>query len=190
MPELNFNPFPKLETPRLNLRAMTMDDAPQLYELRKNTELMRFIDRPLHRSIEDSKAMLQQIMDGTKNNETIAWAITFNNTPEMIGTISYHRIEKENNRAEIGYMLDPQHWRKGIMNEAIKPVLDYGFNVMKLHSIEGNVNPDNISSSNLLKKFGFVREAYFHENHFFNGKYFDTEIYSLLEKNDNRSSTR
>ncbi len=180
MLEFNFYPFPLIETTRLTLRALTMDDAPRLFELRKNADLMRFIDRPLHRALEDSKELIQKIEDGIKNNDMIAWGITYKNEPEMIGNISYHRIEKEHHRAEIGYMLHPEHWRKGIISEAMTVVLDYGFAVMKLHSIEANVNPDNIASSNLLKKHGFTREAYFKENYFFNEKFLDTEIYSLL----------
>ena len=116
----------------------------------------------------------------------IAWGISFHETPEMIGNISFHRIEKENHRAEIGYMLHPKHWRQGIINEAMKAVLDYGFSVMNLHSIEANINPENVASSNLLKKRGFVKEAYYKENYFFDGKFIDTEIYSLLAKNHHR----
>jgi ribosomal-protein-alanine N-acetyltransferase len=51
---------------------------------------------------------------------------------------------------------------------------------MKLHSVEANVNPGNIASASLLKKHGFVKEAYFKENYFFNGNFHDSEIYSLL----------
>jgi ribosomal-protein-alanine N-acetyltransferase len=54
---------------------------------------------------------------------------------------------------------------------------------MNLHSIEANINPENIASRKLLEKTGFVREAYFKENYFFNGKFIDSEIYSLLNKN-------
>ena len=179
--ELNFSPFPLIETERLTLRAITMEDAADLFELRKDADVMRYLDRDPHRTLEDSKEMIQKIVDGTKNNETIGWGISFKNETQLIGTISYHRIEKEHYRAEIGYILHPKHWRKGIINEAMRAVIRYGFETMKLHSIEANVNPDNIASTNLLKKHGFVREAYFKENYFFNGKFIDTEIYSLLE---------
>ena len=66
------------------------------------------------------------------------------------------------------------------MQESIKEVIDYGFNVMKLHSIEANVNPDNAASIRLLERNKFKREAYYKENFYFNGKFLDTAIYSLL----------
>jgi ribosomal-protein-alanine N-acetyltransferase len=61
-------------------------------------------------------------------------------------------------------------------------VLKYGFEVLKLHSIEANVNPENIASIKLLEKNNFVREAYFRENYFYNGKFLDSAIYSLVRK--------
>ena len=66
------------------------------------------------------------------------------------------------------------------MYEALCAIIEYGFNQMKLHSIEANINPDNIASQQLLEKAGFVREAYFRENYYFGGRFIDSAIYSLL----------
>ncbi len=98
----------------------------------------------------------------------------------MIGTIGLWRIIKEHYRAEIGYMLLPEHWKKGFAKEAVLKVVEYGFDEMKLHSIEAHINPKNAASAGLLEITGFVREAYFKEDFFFNGAFEDTAIYSLL----------
>ena len=84
-------------------------------------------------------------------------------------------------------MLSKDFHGKGIMHEAMQPVLDYGFNVMKLHSVEADADPNNIASIKLLQKNNFVREAYLKENYYFNGKFFDTVIYSLLMQNCKQS---
>jgi ribosomal-protein-alanine N-acetyltransferase len=97
-----------------------------------------------------------------------------------MGTIGFWRIQKEHYRAEIGYLLHPSWQGKGIMREALKAVLDYGFQAMKLHSVEAHVNPSNASSIGLLEKCGFVREAYYRENYFYNGQFMDSAVYSLL----------
>ena len=89
-------------------------------------------------------------------------------------------LQKENFRAEIGYALLPDYYKKGIADEALKAVIDYGFNTMNLHSIEANLNPDNIASAELLEKNNFEKEAYFKENYYFEGKFIDSLIYSLL----------
>ena len=67
------------------------------------------------------------------------------------------------------------------MQEAIEPVIDWGFNTIQLHSIEATVNPDNIASKNILLKNGFVQEAYFKENFYYEGQFLDTVIFSLLK---------
>ncbi len=66
------------------------------------------------------------------------------------------------------------------MQEALTEVLDYGFQVLKLHSVEGNVNPANDASIKLMERNGFAKEAYFKDHYFYNGKFMDTAIYSLL----------
>jgi ribosomal-protein-alanine N-acetyltransferase len=66
------------------------------------------------------------------------------------------------------------------MQEAITAAIDYGFNVMKLHSIGAYVSPANFASIKLLLKNKFVQEAYFKEDHLYNGRFEDTMVYSLL----------
>jgi ribosomal-protein-alanine N-acetyltransferase len=67
------------------------------------------------------------------------------------------------------------------MQEAMTVVLEYGFNTIKLHSVEANVNPNNTRSIQLLEKNGFVREAYHRENYYYNGHFLDSAIYSLID---------
>ena len=67
------------------------------------------------------------------------------------------------------------------MQEAMEAVLLYGFQKMKLDSVEANVNPFNAASIKLLEKNGFVREGYFRGNYYYNGKFLDSAIYALLQ---------
>ncbi len=179
---LNFDPFPELETDRLILRRITMEDAEDFLRLRSDAEAMKYIDKPLIESMAEIRELIKKIDDGIWQNETIGWGITLKDKSGLIGTISYHVIYREHYRAEIGYMLAPAHWNKGLITEAIAKVLDYGFNQMNLHSIEAKVNPSNNVSMKVLEKFGFVKEAYFKESYFFNAKFLDTAVYSLLKK--------
>jgi [ribosomal protein S5]-alanine N-acetyltransferase len=182
MLDLNFDPFPIIKTERLILRDIKDADANELFHLRSDKNVMQFIDRPLAETIDDALKLIKIISDGYNNKESITWAITLKDYSELIGTIGFWRIEKEHYRAEIGYLLNPVHQGKGIMQEAIKVVLQYGFETMKLHSVEANVNPSNTASIKLLEKNGFVREGYFRENYFYNGQFLDSAIYSLISK--------
>ncbi len=181
MLEFNFKPFPVLETKRLRLRELKKKDAKDLFLLRSNKQAMQFIDKDPATSVEEMKPFIKLINKRTRNNETISWAITLKEADDLIGMISFHRTERENHRAEMGYMLMPEHWNKGLISEAISKVIEYGFKKMKLHSIEANINPNNVKSRKILEKFKFKKEAYFKENYFYNGKFLDTEILSLLK---------
>ncbi|MGZ4038931.1 MAG: GNAT family N-acetyltransferase [Bacteroidia bacterium] len=178
--DINFNPFPVIETERLLLREITLADAPDFFLLRSDKETMKYIGKPLHQTVADTEALIQIIIDRVKTNAAINWGISLKEDPKFLGSISYHDITKEHFRAEVGYMLHPSYRKKGITNEALKAVLDFGFAKLKLHSIEAKINPSNTASANLLKKHGFVKEAYFKQNYFFEGSFQDTEIYSLL----------
>src|SRR4051794_13282339 len=119
MLELNFTPFPEIKTERLTLREITMSDAAEMLVLRTDIDAMRYIDRPKPKSIEEMYELILKISQGIQQNNSIGWGITLLNSNQLIGSIGYHRVEKENHRAEIGYMLLPSLWKKGYMSEAI-----------------------------------------------------------------------
>lgn len=179
MLEFNFTPFPTLVTGRLKLRQMSLADSGDHFLLRTNDAVLTYLDRPKE-TLERTDEVLRDIIGGVEKNESIIWAITLKDDPKLIGTAGFWRATRAHHRAEIGYMLLPEYWQSGIMSEAIRPVLKYGFEKMKLHSVEANVNPENAASRRLLEKFGFRQEAYFTENYHHDGKFLDSVIYSLL----------
>jgi ribosomal-protein-alanine N-acetyltransferase len=180
MLEVNFDPFPIIETERLLLRRMTMDDAHDFFSLRSNVNAMKHICKPLQTSIEEAREKISQIDEMIDSNSGIGWGIMFKDQTTIIGNLSFHKIEKTHYRAEIGYILHPDYWRQGIVNEAVKAIIDFGFNELKFHSIEAHIDPTNIGSEKILKKNNFINEAYFKENYFYNGQFLDTAVYSLV----------
>ena len=178
----NFSPFPEIQTERLLLRRMTPNDAEEILRLRSNEEVMKFIDRERTKSIEDANLFLKKIDDSINSNNGIMWGITLKEEPgKLIGNIGYWRLIKEHYRAEVGYMLHPSFWNKGIMKEALLRLIDFAFDDMNLHSIEANINPGNKASAMLLESTGFIKEAHFKEDYFYNGIFHDTVIYSRLK---------
>jgi ribosomal-protein-alanine N-acetyltransferase len=144
---------------------------------------MKYIPRPLAKTKEDALEHIAMINEKIDDNIAINWAITLKDNTQLIGIIGHYRIQTENYRAEIGYMILPQYHGKGIAAEAIKAVVEYGFEEMQLHSIEAIIDPENQASEKVLLKSGFVKEAHIKENEYYNGKFIDTVIYSLLRKN-------
>jgi [ribosomal protein S5]-alanine N-acetyltransferase len=183
MLEPNFSPFPPITTERLLLGSIQKEDAPELLLLRSSEKVMQYIDKERTETIEETEVLINRINEDVINNEGITWKISVKENPEkLIGTIGFWRIIKPHYRAEVGYMLHPVFWGKGLMKEALQAVIDFGFTAINLHSIEAHINPGNAASAGLLEKLNFVREAYFKEDYFFRGKFLDSAVYSLLNK--------
>ena len=179
---LNFAPFPNLETERLLLRRVDSNDVKEIFALRSNPETMKYIPRPLVKTDEDALEHIAMIDSKIDSNEGINWAITLKDNSKLIGIIGHYRIKPEHYRAEIGYMLLPEYQGKGIVSEAVREAVKYGFNSMNLHSIEAIIAPENHGSAKVLEKNGFVKEAHLKENEFYDGRFLDTVIYSILNK--------
>ena len=180
MVTLNFSPFPNLETERLLLRRVDSNDINEIFTLRSNPETMKYIPRPLLKTDEDALEHIAMIDSKIESNEGINWAITLKDNPKLIGIIGHYRIKPEHYRAELGYMLLPEYHGKGIVSEAVREVVKYGFQVMNLHSLEAVIDPENHASAKVLEKNGFVKEAHFKEYEFFEGRFLDSVIYSIL----------
>lgn len=178
--KLDFSAFPVLETDRLVLKQMDLSCLDEFYHLRTNPVLMAALDKNLANSKEEVADLLRTWEGAYKRREALDWAIYYKEQPHLIGTIGFHKIDAYHHRAEIGYVLITSEQGKGVMSEAMRSVLDYGFKQLNLHSVEANINKINNASRNLLEKFGFVKEAHFKENFYFNGTYLDSVIYSLI----------
>ena len=181
MLEVNFHPFPVLNTERLVLRRVTNKDAEATLQMRSDEAVMQYIDRPRATNIDDALQLIGKMENALISNEGITWIITLKTDDTMIGTIGFWRMDKPNYRAEIGYMINTKFQRQGLMQEAISATIDYAFNTMKLHSIEANVNTLNTNSVKILTKNKFKKEAHFRENYFYDGKFLDSIIYCLLQ---------
>jgi ribosomal-protein-alanine N-acetyltransferase len=184
MLELNFTPFPILETERLLLRRVDKNDVNEIFSMRSNAETMQYIPRPLVINKEEALSHIALLDSGIEKNEAIYWAITFKGENKLLGIIGFYRTKFEDFRSEIGYMLLSENHGKGIASEAVERALNYGFNEMNLHSIEAVIDPRNYASERVLQKNGFIKEGYFKENTFFNGEFLDSVIYSKIKKAD------
>ncbi|MCX2576290.1 GNAT family N-acetyltransferase [Pedobacter sandarakinus] len=178
---LNFTKFPSLETQRLILREHKLTDAETLFAMRTNETVMKYIDRERPKDLMEIKTFISILNDGFENGDNLAWVIALKENPnEMIGSIGYWRTDYANHRAEIGYMLHPDYWREGIISEALKRTINFGFEEMNLHTIKANINVENDASRQVLIKHGFVKEAHFKQDYYFRGRFLDSEIYGLI----------
>ena len=179
MLQLNFSPFPILESERLRFRKLTHEDAPEIIVLRGNPETMKFIPRPLVVDIEGALAHIKMINDKIDENLDINWAVTEKGSDKCIGI----RTQPEHFRTELGYMITSEHWGKGYVTEAVKKLLNFAFNTLNFHSIVAVIDSRHVASERVLQKVGFVKEAHFKEDFFYNNEFTDTVMYGLLKRN-------
>lgn len=155
---MKFIPFPEIKTERLFLRKIEQSDCDVILFLRSDATVTKFIERPENRktkNIADAIKFIKQLNEYLETNKSITWGITLKNNSKITGTICLWNFSKNNKTAEVGYDLDPEFQGKGIMNEALKMVVDFGFNELRLHKIEAFTHNENENSKKLLKKNGF-----------------------------------
>ncbi len=157
MTDKNFTPFPVLKTERLTLRQLVSSDDKEIFALRSDDNVNKYLDRKPSKSIDDAKNFIQTINENIQRNDSIYWAITLNGTNKLIGTICLFDFSDDNSKAEIGYELLPDFQGKGIMQEATSKVIDFGIQHIGLNSIEAYTHSENQSSARLLEKFNFKK---------------------------------
>ena len=182
MININILPFPNLQSERLSFREINENDIPEVMELRGNAETMKFIPRPLVTNAEEALAHITTILSKKEEGDAINWVITEKGNDSLIGIIGFFRTQHENFRSELGYMVLPQHHNKGYVTEAIKTILNYGFNTLNLHSVNAIIDPNNFASARVLEKNNFRKEAHFIEDFFWNNEFISSAHYGILKR--------
>lgn len=157
MTNKNFTPFPILTTERLTLRQLSIDDQQNIFALRSNKEINKYLDRQAANSIEDAINFINKVNDNIKNNSSIYWAITLTRTRTFVGTICLFDFSNEKSSCEIGYELMTSFQGQGIMKEAAEKVIGYAFQTLQFQKIIAFSHHSNQSSAKLLRKFNFIR---------------------------------
>ncbi|WP_343565340.1 GNAT family N-acetyltransferase [Sphingobacterium sp.] len=140
----------KILTDRLLLKPIELSDLQDLYHLRTNPQVAKYIQRDVNKNIDDIRQFIALVI---KNN--FYFTIRTLERNEFIGTITLWNIDRSINYAEIGYELLPEFQGKGLMSEAVKAMLDYAFNKAGFEVIEAHTHRENTASRRLLERVGF-----------------------------------
>ncbi|MES2447818.1 MAG: GNAT family protein [Bacteroidota bacterium] len=106
------------------------------------------------------------------------FAITINN--EAVGSIGVHpKTDIHCKNAEIGYWIGEEFWGNGIVPEAVKLMVNYGFKTFDITRIYASTYDINLKSRRVLEKAGFILEAEFKETLYKNGTFYDEVVYAI-----------
>ncbi len=164
MIDVSFTPFPFLTTENYSLRNLMPADEQEIFALRSSDEINKYLDRPKANTLDEARNFITKIINGIAKNESIFWVVTPKDESKLLGTICLWKISKDEAKAEIGYELLPENHGKGIMQEVIPRVLQFGFEEIKLEMIEAELSPRNLKSVRLLEKNNFTLAAVNEEN--------------------------
>jgi len=173
--------FPQLETERLILREMTLEDVEFYFRHFNNRKIIEGCCFPGPDSLEAARKELElYCVKPFKEDRGIRWGIVIKKSGELVGTLGYYDWVKTSFRAEIGYDLDPAYWGQGVMTEALQAALRYGFETMKLNRIQAIIDSENARSLKLVRWLHFRKEGVMRQRSYFNGQFRDDVCFSLL----------
>ncbi|MBV8653315.1 MAG: GNAT family N-acetyltransferase [Alphaproteobacteria bacterium] len=174
---------PSFETPRLRLRPLSGRDALDLHPVFSDPETTHYLDFATCRSLQDTMTRIGMATIVMPQWHA-TWAIVLRETGAVIGILNYHHRESWHCRLEIGYVLARPYWRRGLMREAVQPLLRYCFEGLRMHRIEATIVPDNIAGIRFAESLGFQQESGILRDRLRVGaEYRDIVMYGLLHAN-------
>ncbi len=148
-----FSTFPMLTTERLTLRQLSERDVQEIFLLRSDKTINKFLNRKPSETLDDALSFIKNI----RSNELLYWAVTQTKSEKLVGTICLFDLSDELSKCEIGYELLADHQGKGIMSEALQKVVGFAVDTVGVKTIEAFTHKENHSSTKLLEKLNFQR---------------------------------
>ncbi|MDI6738243.1 MAG: GNAT family protein [Nanoarchaeota archaeon] len=168
----------RIGTDKTILRTLKKSDAPQICG-NISKEVVRWLpDIPYPYKIKDANLYIKRAIVNLENKNGYGFGILFGG--KIVGTVSLMEVDKHK-KARLAYLLNKDYWKKGIMTEAVKLVILFGFQKLKLNKIYTGVIPENKDSYYLLKKLKFKEDGKNRKHLFIRGRFYDEIIMSLLK---------
>jgi ribosomal-protein-alanine N-acetyltransferase len=181
MPELAS--FPTLETERLLLREIAAHDAPALFSIHGDAELMRWFGVDPLADLAGAEDLIKLFTSWrVQANPGTRWGIHIKNEPTLIGTCGLFGWNRNWRKCIIGYELAADAQGRGYMYEALTAMLAWGFANMELNRVEAQIHPENFPSIKLSQKLGFVEEGRLRQGGHWGGQFHDLLQFSLLRR--------
>jgi len=172
----------ELHTRDLYIRPSTIEDADGLFAMLSDSESMEYWSDPPINHIDEAIRVLQEDIDSDAKGNSMCWSIILNGQDKMVGKCILFNYSQKNYRAEIGYIINRDYWRRGFAQQALEALIGFAFNTLELHRIEADVDPENAGSLGILEKLGFEREGLFRDRWYLSGKWVDSVMLGLLNR--------
>ena len=172
--------FPTLETERLILREILLEDRDAIYNIFSNEQVTKYYGLKTFEQVEQAENLIEAFATNLELKRGLRWGIERKGIPGLIGTIGFNLWSPSHKRAEIGYDIHPNYWRAGYASEAVAKIVEYGFQEMELTRIGAIVFVENEASSQLLMRQGFEKEGTLKKYIYQNEQAFDVNVFAKL----------
>ncbi|HAO60602.1 MAG TPA: N-acetyltransferase [Erysipelotrichaceae bacterium] len=178
---------PTIETDRLILRPIRIEDAQDLFDYASDEEVVKMLSWPRHETLERSvKSINEHFLTRPQRGIPEAFAIVLKENGKMIGTVDVHTV-RFGDVGEIGYVLNRTYHNHGYMSEALKAAIPIWFTMTGFRRLEIMHNIINIASRKVIEKAGFIKEGVYRQlRSEKDGQYYDFPFYALLKEDIER----
>lgn len=174
--------LPTIDGNRVRLRQLSAADLDDLHRVFSDATAMRYWSRPAFVDLAETRDYLAAIDAGRQRGDLLQWGIEHVGQARIIGTTTLFYIDREQGRAEIGYILQSSYWGQGLANEALTAVLRHARDQMGMRRIDADVDPRNAASLRCIERLGFVREGFARERWVVAGEVQDSVLLGLLTR--------
>jgi RimJ/RimL family protein N-acetyltransferase len=174
--------LPALSSSRLTLRWLRDADAPDVFAVFRDSEVMRYWSSPPMQRLAEAAELIRRIHELFRSRTLFQWGIASQSSDAILGTCTLFHLDATHRRAEIGFALGRAHWGQGLATEAVELLIGFAFDRLNLHRLEADVDPRNDRSLQLLERQGFQREGLLRERYHLNGELPDAVVLGLLRR--------
>lgn len=160
------------------LRKLRITDLDNMWEYSSKDNVTKYMTWDTYTDIGNLREYLQSVID---RNSPYDFAIALKESDKLIGTINFVNIDETNRVGVTGYILSDKYWNQGYMTEALRKVIEYGFNKLNLNRIEARHIVENIASGRVMQKAGMKFEGILRQQQFVKGAFRDVSVYSILK---------
>ena len=177
-----YGQLPTLETNRLLLRKLSLDDVEDMYEYTSNETVSRFVNWNPHKSKSETKTYIHFVLQQYFLKKIAPWGIQLKENNKLIGTIDFVSWEPAHRTAEIGYAISHLYWGKGLTSEAVHSLIHLGFTKMELERIQARCIMENLASQRVMEKNHMKYEGTLRKSMLIKGIHRDITVYSILKE--------
>ncbi len=150
---------PKFETKRLILRKLSPSDAEDMYAYACRPETSKYLLWEPHPSPLYTADLIRFLQKEYQLGKYGDFAIIFKDNRKMIGTVGFTSYDEKHSVAELGYVINPDYWHRGIATEALKAILSIAFHELRVQRAEAKYMPENVYSRSVMEKCGMTYEG-------------------------------